>query len=665
MALVQPLATPCAAHADDDLSNLSIEDLMEIEVTSVSKRSQKLSQAAAAVTVLSGEEIRRSGMTSIPEALRMVPGLHVASIDASKWAITSRGFNGEFANKLLVLIDGRSVYNPLFSGVYWFEQDLMLEDVDRIEVIRGPGGTLWGANAVNGVINVITKRAEETQGLLISGAGGSEDRLLGSYRYGGAIGDTAHYRVYAKHFMRDEFDVPGAGAGEANDDWSMVRGGLRFDWNPTDRDSLTLQGEYYDGVADQTLSTGSPDEQDLSGGNVLARWCHKRSENCDFQLQLYYDRATQRGGAFIGGSRDAVDLEFQHRFSRLPRNDLIWGLRYRMTDTAIDNSSVLSFDPRRRTDHLYSAFVQNQVTVVEDLLWFTAGTKIEHNDFTGFEFQPSARLLYTPHKRHSVWAAVSRAVRVPAAADHDMAYFGEDGTGPPDFVSLDRNDDVVSEDLLAFEVGYRAQPLDRLSLDVSAYFNRYDDLRSIERITTYGPHPMFCPPGVPLPPGTPCTLTPMLFDNKLDADAYGVEVSATWNPTDFLKLIGSYTLMKVDLSVDKDSLSIGRNAYEVPQEPRHQFQIRSRLDLPWNLELDAALYYVGRVSDMGIRPAGDNLHDFTRVDVRLGWRPIEQLELSVVGQNLQDRRHTEYADSLMSVRSSVPRSVYGKVTWRH
>ncbi len=524
--LLAMLLLPLPAAADletgeTDLGSLSIEDLMELEVTSVSKHAQPLSEAAAAVYVLTGEEIRRSGMTTIPEALRMVPGLAVARIDASRWSVTARGFSSQFANKLLVLIDGRSVYTPLFSGVFWDVQDVMMEDIDRIEVVRGPGGTLWGANAVNGVINIITKRADETQGLLTSAGMGSQEEGFGSVRYGMAVGEDIHIRSYVKYFKRDDFDS--SSGGSANDRWDMVRGGFRMDWDVTPDDLVTFQGDYYDGETHSTLLSGAPDSDDLSGGNILTRWSHSFSEVSDMSAQLYFDR-TERKLSLIEDTLNTLDLEFQHRFQMSAIHDVVWGAGYRLSVDEIENTAAVGFSPEDRTDNLASAFVQNEFRFLEDSLHLILGSKFEYNEYTDFEFQPNLRVLWQPDTSQSVWGAVSRAVRTPSRADDGVSFFSTSPV-PGVFNTFSGNDDFESEDLLAFEIGYRAQPVERFSIDATAYFNLYDDLRSTEILGP--PAPL---PSPPFPLGS--VVVPLGLDNKVDAEAYGIEVSANWSVTD-------------------------------------------------------------------------------------------------------------------------------------
>jgi iron complex outermembrane receptor protein len=641
-ALLAAQAARAAEPENVDLLNLSIEDLMKVEVTTVSKRAQPLSRAPAAVTVITSEDIRRSGMTNVPDLLRMVPGLHVANIDSNTWAITARGFNGQFANKLLVMIDGRSVYTPLFSGVYWDVQDLLLEDIDRIEVVRGPGGTLWGANAVNGVINIITKEAARTQGLLVTGLGGNVERAQAGVRYGGALSDSVHYRAYVKYLNRDDFDARSGVS--AHDQWAVTRGGFRADWQPTGADRVTLSGDYYGGESDETSLLASQSTSDLYGGNAIARWTHTLSDTSDVQLRVWYDR-TERESDRLGEDRDTYDAEIQLHARPFERHDMVWGAGYRLTADRIQNSSGIGFSPDSRDVQLANAFVQDEISVIEDLLSLTLGTKLEYNDYTHFEFLPNARALFTPWERHSFWLAVSRAVRAPSRAENDVALLVPSSPPPPNFLQLNGDGGFDSEKVLAFELGYRAQPFTKVSFDVAGYYNVYRDLRSLEPRA-----PLFNFPA----PGQ--ITVPLIAENELDGRGYGVEVSGAWVVIDPWRLDVGYTLMLLDVE-QQNSLDPSAQGQE-KDTPVHQFHLRSRVDLPWHVEFDTALYWVDNVSNQDV-------HDYARLDARLGWHPLPSLELSLAGQNLAAPSHNEFGPSFTALPTSVPRSVYGKVTWRY
>ncbi len=645
-------ASAFAQGRKKDLTELNLEDLMNIEVTSVSKKEEKLFQTAAAAFVITQDDIRHSGATNVPDLLRMVPGLEVARIDASHWAITSRGFNGQFANKMLVLIDGRSVYTPLFSGVFWSAQDLMLEDIERIEVIRGPGATLWGANAVNGVINIITKRTEETQGgLLIAGAG-TEERAFSSLRYGGKLGPKAHYRVYAKYFDRgDLLDESGR---PAADRWEALRGGFRIDWAAGKRDSLTFQGDIYDNDENQKQKiilpgppflTAKSSRAESSGGYALARWNHAFSAHSNISLQTYYDRAS-REDALSRESRDTFDIDLQHHIAA-GRHDLVWGAGYRYKVSDLLGSDAVFFDPRRRSDDLFSAFIQDEITLIKDRFRLTLGSKFERNDYTGFEVQPGLRLLWTPSARHTLWGAVSRAVRMPSRAEIDanshLSSFPGEG-GLTNLIVVRGNWDFKSEKLIAYEAGYRVQPGHRLFFDVAAFYNSYDDLRSAE------------PESPVFRPDPPRIEIPLRLDNKLKGEARGVEIAANWQAPKFWQLSAGYTWLRLNVSPevtsrDQSFLTLRGDT------PRHQFHLMSNFNLPHGIEIDTMIYRVGKLATQFV-PA------YTRLDARFAWQATENLTLSFVGQNLLDNRHQEFGDTQILVSSQIKRSAYGKISWR-
>jgi len=644
-----------------DLTELSLEDLMDIEITSVAKKAQKLSEAAAAVFVITNDDLRRSGVTSIPEALRMVPGLQVARIDDNKWAITSRGFNGRFSNKLLVLMDGRSVYTPLFSGVYWDMKDTLLEDVDRIEVIRGPGAALWGANAVNGVINIITKRAEDTQGGLVVAGAGTEERGFGAVRYGGKLGQDAYCRVYAKYFNRD--DAVFASDEDASDKWDVLRGGFRMDWQGSGPDALTLQGDLYNGDTGETIITKSLDpsepqtfdeDNEISGANLLGRWKHTISDTSETALQVYYDR-TERNSVILDQVHDTLDIDFQHQFTLGQRHEIVWGLAYRSVRDDIGNTFYGSWDPDTRDDDLYSGFVQDDITLIKDRLRLTLGSKFEHNDYTGHEIQPNARLMWTPHKGHSVWTAVSRAVRTPSRTEHDGRLnitVLPPGSLLPVFpghvvVGVVGDGDYDSEELLAYELGYRVQPTERLSVDIATFYNDYSHLRTLE-------------PGDPFPEMSPSPVHLVFLstaDNKMEGETYGVEVAADWRPLDWWGLKATYTYLQIQLDLDRDSgdsISVSAEG----ESPHSQVSLRSSIDMMQDLSLDCWARYVDDLPSQ-------EMDSYITLDVRLGWKVRENVELSVVGRNLLDDRHPEYEPEFIdTIPTEVERSVYGKVSWQ-
>jgi iron complex outermembrane receptor protein len=630
LALLLP-AAPAAVTAREprppaanDLKKLSIEELMEIDVTSVSKRSERLSQAAAAIIVVTQEEIRRSGATSLPEALRLVNSLHVARQTQGDWAVSARGFNQTTADKMLVLIDGRSVYTPLFSGVFWDVQDTLLEDVERIEVIRGPGATLWGANAVNGVINIITKKAADTQGGLVTAGVGDEERGFGGVRYGGSLGEQGSYRVYGKYFDRDALVL--AGGSDARDDMRMGQGGFRADWKTSEADGFTVQGDAYGGTIGETTRA----DTDVDGGNLLGRWTRTTSERSGLDLQVYWDRTHRRIPDLFEEHLDILDLDFQHRLPLAKRQDLVWGFGYRWHQDEVGNSQLIGFFPPRRSFGLASIFAQDEISLLGDRLDVTVGTKVEHNESTGFEVQPSLRAAWKPNDRRTVWGAVSRAVRTPTRIDEDVIAFGPGGLH-----LLEGSRDFESEDLLAYELGYRIQPNPELLFDLAAFYDVYDDLRSQEP-----------------PPDTPF---PIVLRNKLNAETWGAELRMNAQPRPGLRFQAAYARLEKHLHLDAGSRDPSGGLAE-GNDPEDRVSLRSSFDLPEKVELDAWMRYVGALP----QPRVDA---YTELDLRLGWHASEALELSLVGANLLHSHHEEFGPA-GPFREAVERSVYGKVTWR-
>ncbi len=609
--------------APAELKQLSIEQLMEIDVTSVSRRSEQLSKAAAAIAVITGEDLRRSGVATLPDALRLSVSLHVAQANGNTWGITSRGFNSTFAtaDKMLVLIDGRSVYTPLFSGVFWDVQDVALEDVDRIEVIRGPGATLWGANAVNGVVNIITKSAKATQGGLATAAAGNETDA-GSVRWGGKLGDGTYYRAYGKYYHRDALEL--AQGGSAHDPLRRTQGGFRVDRDDAGSGAFTLQGDIYHGGYSELIR---PNDTDLDGGNLLGRWKRQLGPGASLDLQVYYDRSHRRTLSYFEERRDTVDADFQHHFPVGRRQDVVWGLGSRVTRDEVTNSQAVEFLPDHRRLNLFSAFVQDEIALVPDRLRLTVGTKLEHNTYTSLEVQPSLRAAWTPDDRHTVWAAISRAVRTPTRFDEEVVFLGPGGQPV-----LSGNPDITSEELLAYELGYRMLPTSDLLVDVAAFYDVYDRLRTFEPAAGGG----------------------FQFDGKLSAEAWGVELRSSWQPASWWRLHAGYAWFGKHLSLAPDSAD-PTGGRLVGDDPRNRYSLRSVMDLPGGFEVDEWLRYVDALPSTGVKA-------YTELDLHLGWRWNERLELALVGQNLLHARHVEFAPS--PVVEAVQRSVFGKVTWR-
>jgi iron complex outermembrane receptor protein len=605
------------------LKALTVEQLMDIEVTSVSKRPEKLSSAASAIQVITGDDIHRSGATSIPEALRLASNLEVAQIDSRQWAVTSRGFNNVFADKMLVLIDGRTVYTPLYAGVYWDVQDMALDDLDRIEVISGPGATQWGANAVNGVINITSKSAKDTQGGLITAGGGTELRETGGVRYGGQVAPGVYYRVYGKYFDRGDTIRPNGRNGD--DAWRMGQGGFRMDWDRGTGTTLTVQGDLYNGTA----TRAGPDNTGMSGSNLLGRWSRDLGENSDMKLQVYYDR-THRSipGSFTQGL-ETYDVDFQHRFPLGQQHDIVWGFGYRMVDDDVINTPANAFLPPRVTRQWFNSFLQDEISLSDDRLHLTLGSKIEHNDYTGYELEPSLRVAWSPTKTQTLWSAVSRAVRTPSRIDRDLF----SPATPPYRIAGGPN--VVSEKLLAYELGYRVQVAPQLALSLATFYNDYQDLRSLE-------------------PLTPPAAFPVMVNSGLLGYSTGAELTAEWRVTPAWRLHAGYTELHVH-SEPQPGLPDRVSGRNVANDPSHQFRLRSLWDLSARWQLDATARAVSRINNQSVP-------GYAELDLRLGWLPFEAVELSVTGQNLLHNEHAEFNPP--GSRREIPRGVYGKATWR-
>ena len=640
---------------DIDFTQFSLEELKSVQITSASKMPENISEIPAAVFVITQDDIRQSGVTSIPEALRMAPGVEVARVSATEWAVNMRDLNQLFANKLLVLMDGRIIYSHLASGVFWDIQDTVLEDIDRIEVIRGPGAALWGVNAVNGVINIITKKAADTHGGQVTALGGTEEGS-GTVRYGDAMGKDGHYRIYAKYFNRgglfqDNTDIRNDAS---KSDWQSGRGGARMEWAPDGgRDNFFVEGELFKNryQADiPTLTEKAPyveTSQDTSragGGHMLGRWTRGFSENSDSVLQFYYDYY-DKDIDYANVKVNTFDLDFQPRFPFLERHELIWGLNYRLILDRFRNSDEIALEPDEETLHYYSTFVQDKIRIV-DRLNLTLGAKFEHNDYTGWEIQPSARLLWNPNARHSFWGAVSRAARVPSRVERDGIV---DQLAPsilPTTLELPvvfegiGSDDLSAETLVAYEIGYRCQPASNFWFDTTGFYNDYKDLIAYRydgdfRIET---------------DPTPYALVPLRYENNLRGESFGVEIAAYWQATSYWLLQGSYTFLETNLNQNVLDTDAVETLFIQASNPRNQVSLRSVLNITQQLELDLWFRYVDRLSE-------NNVDAYTSLDARLAYRPYTRLELSVVGQNLLEPRHAEFSSI------EVERSIYVKADW--
>ena len=619
---------------------------LAVEVSTVSRQKSTVGRSPAAVYVVSQEMIRRSGATTLPEVLRRVPGVQVARIDSSKWAVSIRGFNGRFANKLLVQIDGRTVYTPLFGGVFWDIQDVMLEDVERIEVIRGPGASVWGTNAVNGIINVITKSAADTQGGLVTGGAGSEERGFTSARYGGAIGRNGHYRLFGKWFDRDA----GFSSGLSDDSWHLGHGGARIDLRPSDSDTVTLQGDYYRGSGGQTslyadrippIAPGgailTPDQKNMEGGNVLMRWSRTLSPSSGWAIQTYFDHTDR---AFpvtrFREERETLDIDFQHNFLWRDYHAIVWGFGYRNYRDKIDSApTLIEASPRKRADDLFSYFIQDQMTLWEDRWYLTAGSKFTHDDYTGFEIQPTLRLLWTPSDQWSAWASVSRAVRSPSRASDDFQLTLPPTNGIyPLFVGTRA---AQAEDLTAYELGLRAQLTRRFAFDTSLFLHEYDDLLSREF-------------GFPIIQPGPIVLLPFSLGNQAHATTYGWELATTFDICPHWQLFTSFSVLKAEFD---DNGLFQNNA------PEHQ----SFVQLAWTPTRRFECDFIWRYADSLF---GNDIGSYNVSDVRAAWHVTPRLELSVVGRHLFDSRHPEFGFDRFTgnISTEVQSEVYGMVRYK-
>ena len=620
-AVAAPL-TGARAQSLNDLQNMSIADLANVDVSSVTKTTQSLSDAPAAIYVIGHDDIVRSGATSIPEILRLAPNLQVAQTSAGKYVITARGFSGNsadqnFSDKLLVLIDGRSVYTPLFSGVYWDMQDVLPEDIDRIEVISGPGATLWGANAVNGVINIVTRKSSETQGALLTVGGGNQEKSA-SFRYGGRAGQNLTWRVYAKGFIDD--DTVTASGAKAHDNWSKPQGGFRMDWSPTSGDVVTLQGDAYAGSDAQD---GAPDE-DITGRNILARWTHPGAAGSSLQVQAYYDgmgRATeQNNGDFWV---DTYDIDIQDSFNLGKRNQVVLGGGFRSANYNIHGSGGLDFAPPKGALNLGDVFVQDSLSVTRTVT-LILGLKLEDDPYSGLSVLPNARLSWKPMPSTLLWVAGSRAIRSPTPFDRDVV---ESVGGSPFLIG---GPNFQPEKLDAFEAGARVQPSARLSFSISGFYNDYDDLRSL---------------GI-----NPGGFLPLRWGNAIEGETYGAEAWGEFRAASWWRLSAGFNVLYEHLRAapgQVDLLGVSQEG----DDPEHQASIRSSMNLGAKVTLDADLRYVGALPD-------PHVPSYVELGGRLAWNVTDRVQLSLAGLNLLHDHHQERPAAFAN---AVPRSVFAEM----
>lgn len=640
--------------ADQDLNSVSRINVsapsLNMEVTTVTRQKSTVGRSAAAVFVITQEMIRRSGALNVPEVLRLAPGVNVARMDQSRWAISIRGFNGLYSNKLLVQIDGRTTYTPLFGGIYWNTQETMLADIERIEVIRGPGATVWGANAVNGIINIITKHASDTVGTYADVSTGTLYNGVTNVRHGVDLGEGKFFRLYGRWLDHDRgFHEHGL----AHDDWRHLQGGFRFDWDIDPCNQLTIQGDIYrnrsgrSNILSNPLSTPPTfftyGDDMFHGGNALARWTHQISEDSEYVVQLYYDEQTldSTNSVIPVGYKNTIktyDIDFQHHFHLNDWNEITWGLGYRHIDNNVrDFPGLIIYSPSHRSLERFSAFLQDRIILEEDRWELFLGTKISHNTFSDFEFQPSARLLFLPDDRHSVWAGISRAVRTPTISESDSTITLPPTTTTPPFlfphaIPQDRD----SQDLLAYEMGMRGQPVDDISWDVALFHHRYTD-RHLSDITGTSPVP-----------GNPLALflnIPRVTGARVET--YGAEISGSVQASRRTLVRGTYSML----------YAFGQDASGI-NAPINQATLTSSTDLTDRLFLDATWRYVDNIPGLA--------RHYDVVDLRLAWQPTENLEWSFVGRNLFSPAHLEFkTDEFNTFQTGIRPEFYTTLSWSY
>jgi iron complex outermembrane receptor protein len=634
------------------LKRMSVDELLDVEVTSVSRREEGLRRAAAAVAVLTNEDLRRSGANSMPEALRLVPGLHVARQNSTSWSVSSRGFSSVNSEKLLVLSDTRSIYTPLFSGVSWDVQDYLLEDVERVEVVRGPGAALWGSNAVNGVVNITTRSARDTHGDYLEAGAGNFDRYWMGARHGGEFGsgdDGKHYRVFARYFDRDSTENPTA---VSEDDARLGHVGFRMDWGRAEGTGWTVQGDAYAGDMGQLAPAveiiGRPGPagrlvSHVSGGNVLARRRRAAGPDSDVQVRAYYDYTRRDDPSFLD-TLHTFDVDLQHRISGIDRHEILWGIAGRLTMNDNQGRVLFAVSPEKSDDTLWSGFIQDQVSL-SDAFVLTLGTKLEHNDFSGFEAQPSIRAAWTPDAHHTVWMAVSRAVRVPTRLERDISIDASDPAGDP-VLRLVGNRDFGSERLIAWEAGYRWQTSQRLWADLALFFNDYDRLVSLEL-------------GTPFDDGTGRTIIPILNQNIGSGRSRGAELLVEWQALDNWRLSASHSA--IDLDLESSGLDLNRNVWIEGSTPKGMTLLRSLLTLG-SFDVDAQFRRHTRIRRLPGDESGAGIGAYSSLDVRIAWRIAPDWQVTLAGENLLDEHRVEFGSP--ASRGALSRAAWLKAEWR-
>jgi iron complex outermembrane recepter protein len=634
------------------LRELSLEQLGSLEVTTVAKQPAEVWRTPAAITVLSRDDIRRSGVTTLPELLRLVGGVQVSRLDSDHWAIGIRGLTNAFSKALLVLIDGRSVYTPLFGGVYWQVQETLLEDVERIEVIRGPGGTIWGSNAVNGVINVITRNSRDSTGVFVGAGAGNVDRGRVAIRYGAEVNRELSYRVYATGSLRD----PQHHADDVlYDEWSLAQTGFRVDLTRPGNRSLRLQGDVYRGTMGERVAVGSfrPPAQIVvegsdivSGGNMVAEWQQELPASTSLRLQASYDR-TVRHAIHFGEARNTFDADMLLRTPLGRRHQLSWGAGARTSRSDFTEVfSTVSVMPQDRDQRLASLFAQDEIAILPDELFVTVGSKLEHNSYTGWEFQPSARVLWRLDTEESVWGGVTRAVRTPSRIEADLRLTGFGIAAPLVYVQVAGSEAFEAEGLVGFEAGYRRILLPSVYLDVSAFHNSYDKLSSFSAFT---PTAQTAP--------IPHLLFRANYENGIEASGDGFEISPEWRPRSWARVRGSYALLSIDATnrpgFNLDTTNVGLYEGSVP---RHQAFVHTSLNLPRRVEVDYVHRAVGRL-------AWNDVPRYATADARVAWEVADGVTVAAAAQNLFAPRHVEFFRTEFT-QPGIRRSAYVSVTWR-
>lgn len=658
----------------EDMLDLDLSSLMEMQVTSAGRKEQNIADVAAAIYVIDATTIRNSSATSLPELLRMVPGLQVARIGSSKWAVTSRGFAGAFSSELLVQVDGRTVYTPSFSGVYWDMQTVMLEEVERIEIIRGPGATLWGANAVNGIINIITKAASDTIGLYVQVGSGNFETNMGSIRYGEQFGENIYGKMYLEYHQRDAyafypnlFPADSATYGythgilaaedDASDDWEMLNGGFRLDGDIDLHTNWTFQGDIYSGdehqkvypyyTEDSIFPALEEDDSTVRGHNLLGRFHHTLDNGDSWTIQAYYDY-TQRNEVFAKQTYTTFDLDFQYRFQLLDNNDILWGLGYRHVDDHYRSSDLVVMDPEEETMRTYSFFLQDDIAIVKDKLILSVGSKFEHNEFTQYEVQPSGRLLWKVSNNQSIWGAVSRAVRTPSRFEKNISVIMNKIVNPSDYSVIATQymrggGNLDSEKVTSYELGYRYAIGKKLAADLALFLSRYKDVREYSYTAA----------------GAEVT-------NDAKGSSYGLELSLQYAPTNWLETQLNYTYIDVDMTTGGATNPLFNTNAKVlsHSSPRHQVSISTAISLHKAVKLNLFGRYVDAIKYSSPSVISE-IDEYFALDANIIWSITDQIEFKLAGQNLTDPEHLEFVSEYFTPPTEIGRSIYGQLSIKY